>query len=277
MKKLTELEFFKKRAVRIWIAVIALVLFAGGSVFLVWVLSSEMVTANPRFTLRRVLVKSHDRGFWKGRKDLICEIFRFREGATNLFRLDPGELRNRLLAREPSVESVRVIRELPDTLYVDIVERTPEALVNGPESDLVVDSKAILMQRNRCMDISSSSLPVILGLPNASAYPPGSAIRKFKPAVDLIMLTRTLYPDIRIGAVNVSHKGQLICAVYYKDGKDIYRVTMPDRDLSRNLQVLVSTLEKMLKEQNPRRNINLLFKNQVIITGILMPDGKVLI
>lgn len=274
MKKLSELEFFKKRAVRIWGAVIAIVLFLGGSAFLVWVLSSEMVTDNPRFTLQRVLVKSHDRGFWKGRKDLICEIFRIREGATNLFRLDPGELRKRLLAREPSVQSVRVIRELPDTLYVDIVERTPEALVNGGKSDLVVDSKAILMQRDRCMDISSSSLPVIFGLPNASAYPPGSAIRKFKPAVDLIMLTRTLYPDIRIGAVNVSHKGQLICAVYYKDGKDIYRVTMPDRDLSRNLQVLASTLEKMLKEQNPRRNINLLFKKQVIITCRRLPDGQ---
>ena len=103
---------------------------------------------------------------------------------------------------------------------------------------------------------------------------PGSAIRKFKPAIDLIMLTKTLYPDVRIGAVNVSHKGQLICAVYYKDGKDVYRVTMPDRDLSRNLQILIATLEKMLKSQNPRRNINLLFRNQVIITCNRIPGGK---
>ena len=274
MKKLSELEFFKKRSVRICGAVAALVLFVGGSVLLAWVLFSQMVTDNPRFTLRRVLVKSHDRGFWKGRKDLICEIFRVREGSANLFKLDPGELRKRLLAREPSIQSVRVIRELPDTLYVDIVERTPEALVNGLRSDLVVDSKAILMRRDRCMNISSSSLPVIFGLPNASKYPPGSFIRKFQPAVDLIMLTKTLYPDVRIGAVNVSHKDQLICAIYYKDGKDIYRVTMPDRDLSRNLQILVSTLETMVKNKNPRRNINLLFKNQVIITCTGLPDGR---
>ena len=265
MKKISDIEFFKKRSVRIWSAIIALVLLLGGTAILIHVLAAEMCTANPRFKLRHLMVKSHEKGFWKGKKDLVSGILRIQEGQTNLFTLKPGQLRQRLLTREPSIQSVRIIRELPDTLYVDIVERTPVARVNGLNSPLVVDSKTILMQKDRCMDLTAS-LPVIFGLPNASSYPPGSIIQKFQPAVDLIMLTKTAYPDLRIGAINVTRKGQLIYSVYYKNGKDFYRVVMPDHDLTRNLQILSSTLEKLLKSQNRKRNINLLFSGQVIIT-----------
>lgn len=267
MKKISDIEFFKKRSVRIWAAVAAILIFLVGTGLLVWVISEEMFTANPRFTLRHLRVRSHDQGFWKGKKELVCEILRIREGGTNLFALNPGELRRRLLAREPSIQSVRIIRDLPDTLYVEIVERMPVAMVNGPKSRLVVDANTILMEKDRCMDIVST-LPIILGLPNVSSYPPGSAIRKFEAAVNLVRLNKTsYYPDLRIGAINVSEKGQLICAVYYKDDKDHFRVVMPDQHLSKNLQVLVSVLEELHKTGNPRRNINLLFNNQVIITG----------
>lgn len=273
MKKLSEMEFFKNRKVRIWSAVTAILLFLIGTVVLIWVLYVEMFSANPRFVIRNVRVSSQDFGFWKGRKDLICDILQIREGATNLFNLKPFLLRQRLLEREPSIQSVRIIRELPDTLYVNIVERTPVALVNGMRSPLVVDSKTILMQKNRCMDISST-LPVIFGIPDVSSYPPGSAIHRYKAAVNLIMLVRTSYPDLRIGVISVKQKGQLICSVYYKDNPLFYRVVMPDRELSRNLQVLATTLEEMRKNNNPRRNISLLFRNQVIITGSPDPPRK---
>ncbi len=273
MKKLSEMEFFKNRQVRIWSAVIAILLFLAGTAFLIWVLSVEMFTANPRFVLRHVRVSSQDHGFWKGRKDLICDILQIREGSTNMFNVDPGKFRQRLLEREPSIQSVRIIRELPDTLYVYLVERTPVALVNSFRSRLVVDSKTILMQKDRCMDISST-LPVIFGIPDVAGYPPGSAIHRYRAAVNLIGLTKTSYPDLRIGLVSVKEKGQLICSIYYKDDPFFYRVILPDRELSRHLQVLSTTLEEMRKNNNPRRNINLLFRNQVIITGNPEPPKK---
>ena len=273
MKKLSDMEFFKNRKVRIWTAVIAILLFLSGTALLVWVLYAEMFTDNPRFLTRHVRVSSQDYGFWKGRKDLVCDILPIKEGATNMFSLNPLKLRRRLLVREPSIQSVRIIRELPDTLYVNIVERTPVALVNGFRSRLVVDSKTILMQKNRCMDISST-IPVIFGIPDVSGYPPGSAVHRYKAAVNLIMLIRTSYPDLRVGVISVKQKGQLEYTVYYKDNPHFYRVVMPDRELSRNLQVLATTLEEMRKNQNPRRNINLLFRNQVIITGNPDPPRK---
>ena len=273
MKKLSELEFFKSRKVRIWTAVTAILLFLIGTAFLIWVLSVEMFTDNPRFKILHVRVTSQDQGFWKGRKDLICDILQIQEGSTNIFNVDPGKLRQRLLEREPSIQSVRIIRELPDTLYVNLVERTPVALVNSFRSRLVVDSKTILMQKDRCMDISST-LPVIFGIPEVAGYPPGSAIHRYRSAVNLICLTKTSYPDLRIGLISVKEKGRLICSIYYKDDPFFYRVTLPDRELSRHLQVLSTTLEEMRKNNNPRRNINLLFRNQVIITGNPEPPKK---
>ena len=96
MKKLSEMEFFKNRKVRIWSAVTAILLFLIGTVVLIWVLYVEMFSANPRFVIRNVRVSSQDFGFWKGRKDLICDILQIREGATNLFNLKPFLLRQRL-------------------------------------------------------------------------------------------------------------------------------------------------------------------------------------
>lgn len=273
MKKLTEMEIFKNRKIRIWSAVVAILLLTVGMCLLIWFLYGEMFAGNPRYIIRHVRVSSHEAGFWKGRKDLICDILHIQEGKTNLFTVDPGKFRTRLLEREPSIQSVRVIRELPDTLNFHIVERTPVALVNGFRSRLVVDSKTILMQKNRCMDISRT-LPVIFGIPDISEYPPGSSVYRYKAAVNLIILVQTSYPDLRIGVISVKQKGQLVFSVYYRNDPYFYRVEMPDRELSRHLQVLSTTLEEMRKNRNPRRNINLLFRNQVIIKGDPAPPRK---
>ena len=68
MKKISELEFFKKRSVRIWSAIAAIVIFLSGFVVLILVLSSQMFSDNPRFTLKHVRVSSHHKGFWNGRR-----------------------------------------------------------------------------------------------------------------------------------------------------------------------------------------------------------------
>ncbi|MBO4647849.1 MAG: FtsQ-type POTRA domain-containing protein [Lentisphaeria bacterium] len=262
MKKLSELAFFKERSVRIWCAVIALVIALAGSGVLIWLLANEMFLANPRFVLKHVRVTGHQKGFWTDKKDLVCSILRIRENETNLFSIDLGEMRKRLLERESSIRSVRVRRELPDTLDVDITERIPVAQVK--DSQLVVDEQTILMQRSRCMKFDPK-LPIIVGPPEVSTYPSGSKIPQFKAAVDLIELTKTTYPDIRIGAVKVTRPKQLVCAVYYKNERDPYPVTMPDSDLSRNLQKLTVALEEIRHNHSPKSNIDLQFKDQAVI------------
>lgn len=282
MKKISEIEFFKRRSVRIWSVLIAIVVFLAGTGLLVWLLSSRMVTDNPRFTLHRVLVRSHVGGYWHGRKELVCDILRIREGETNLFQLDPGQMRKRLLEREPSIQSVRIIRELPDTLNIEITERIPIARLsdkklNPQSSNLVIDAQAILMDKSRCMNLVAS-LPIIVADAQVLKFPPGASVSKFRPIVKLINLTRTSFPDLKVGTILLVEKQHLKCTIHYKNEEQYYIVMLPPRDLMQHLNVLTATLEKLRSEQKqnpgkkPRRNIDLRFDKQVKITANPFPN-----
>lgn len=266
--KLPEFEFFKKRSVKIWLAVTLIFLLITGSILLVWQTSSSMFSGNQRFTITEVRIES--KGFWQDKKDLLCEILRIQPGLTNLFSVNPGELRTRLLQREPSIQQVKITRTIPDILTISILERIPIALVNSPKSMFVVDSESILMNKSRCMDISYS-LPVIVGLQNVTQYAPGTCIRKLENAVELIMLTKTTYPDLKIASISILTPDQLSCAIYYKNDfseGELFRVVMPEKEISKNLRRLQTSLEQIRKTNSTRRNINLLFKNMSVITYV---------
>ena len=131
-----------------------------------------------------------------------------------------------------------------------------------------MDADSILMHKSRCMDISYS-LPVIVGLQNVTQYAPGTCVRKLESAVELIMLTKTAYPDLKIASISILTPDQLSCALYYKNDfsqGELFRVVMPEKDIARNLRKLVTALEQIRKGNSPRRNINLLFKNMSVIT-----------
>lgn len=268
MKSRMAQKFFQKRWFRITVAILTPVLLAGGAVFLAWSLYRHMFTANLRFTLQKVQVKSG--GFWRGRKQLVCHILHLKPGATNLFEYKPDKMR-KLLEKEPSIQEVQIVRELPDTLHVAIMERTPVALVNHRYSPWVVDKDAILMRRDRCIDIADS-LPVIKDLPHMSGLPRGSVVKQFKPAVKLIMLTETRYPDIHFVTVSTGKKDQLECVVRYKNGDTRYEVVMPDRAPERHLRRLTTALEHLLQTRGPERKIDLRFRKQIIIAPV--PGGR---
>lgn len=258
----------KKYKIPLWGILIIFLVILAAFVFLIWWTVCSMFAGNSRFTLQKVFVESS--GYWKGRRQQICEILRIRPGSTNLFQMDPKMMRERLLQREASIQRVEVRRILPDTLNVSILERIPVALINTPRSLHVVDSESVLMYKNRCMNISYS-LPVIVGLRNMSSYPVGSRINALDRAVELIMLTKTAYPSIRIRSISIQKPGQLVCAVYYKHNVqqgEMFRVVMPDTDLNRKLQELVAALEDIRKKKEPRRNINLMFRGMAIITSV---------
>lgn len=265
MKANSETSKPKKRSVKIWIALVLILLVIALLAALYYGLNYSFFYGNQRFTITSVQIKGN--GFWKDKKDLLCDILRIKPGVTNLFSIDPGLLRKRLLQREPSIQFAKLTRILPDTLKIEILERIPVALVNSPRSSIVVDSSSILLRKDRCMDISYS-LPVIVGLPNASNYPAGSKVKQFEPAVQLIMLTRTSYPDIRIAGISIVRKNTLFCGLFYKnqsEPKDMYRVQLPTKDLPRHLRALTTVLEQMRNNNSPKRSIDLRFKNQAII------------
>lgn len=231
------------------------------AVFLVWFSYRELFTDNPRFTLRRVKVNSI--GWWNGKDAYVAAIADLKKGATGLFQLNLPEIRSRLL-REPSVEDVIVARRLPDTLEFSITERIPRALLGNLKSPFVLDSSAVVMHRDKCVKIDGN-LPVIQYFRDPiPAF--GTRFERLKPSVDLIMLTVTDFPDIRIGSINAASTDYLFFSMYYKnDFSRLYRVYIPVKDMNASLIHLVAAMPKALQPSETRRTIDLRYKGKVTL------------
>ena len=98
-------------------------------------------------------------GYWNGngansRENELMRRLGMRRGMT-LFGVDPGKLRAGL-ERIPCVESARVYRVLPDTLRMELVERTPRAVLFDRASPLVADENGIVIDNFSSKKQSSS-------------------------------------------------------------------------------------------------------------------------
>lgn len=102
----------------------------------------------------------------------------------NLFNLDVGEIRSRL-EKVPALSSVKVERQLPGTLAVQVTARTPCAWIASPESGipaerkvggLVVDGQGHAFPCTRHMFETAARLPIIF-LPKNDGQEIASGIR----------------------------------------------------------------------------------------------------
>lgn len=230
-------------------------------IVLVWFEYRELFTENPRFTLRHVKVNST--GWWNGKEAYVTAVAGLKKGTTGLFQLDLAGIRSRLL-REPSVEDVIVARNLPDTLELTITERVPRALLGNTRSPFVLDSGTVVMHRDKCVKIDGN-LPVIQYFRETiPAF--GSRFERLKPSVDLIMLTVTDFPDIRIGSINAASMDYLIFSMYYKnDFIRLYRVYIPVKDMHANLVHLIAAMPNVQQPSETRRTIDLRYEGRVTL------------
>lgn len=80
--------------------------------------------------------------------------------------VDVGDIRDQLL-KFGWVKDARVSRRLPDTLVVDIVERQPAALWQGPDQLALIDSDGIVIGRVQVTQMPD--LPLLIG-PSANLH-----------------------------------------------------------------------------------------------------------
>jgi cell division protein FtsQ len=80
--------------------------------------------------------------------------------------VDAGDIRRQLL-NFGWVKDARVSRRLPDTLVVDIVERKPAALWQGPDQLALIDSDGIVIDRVPVTQMPD--LPLLIG-PGANLH-----------------------------------------------------------------------------------------------------------
>lgn len=125
---------------------------AGGALY-----GYRWITTTPRFAVADVEVR--------GGRVLDAEAVRARlpfGAGTNIFRLDTGAAERALLA-DPWVARATVRRRLPRTVVVEIVERTPAALVSS-EGLYLADAEGRPFKRADLARGEGKDLPVISGI-----------------------------------------------------------------------------------------------------------------
>jgi len=139
-----------------------------------------------------------------------------------LVKVDLDDVRERLLSH-PVVKDVSVARELPDTLRIHVVERTPAAaLFDG--AFLILDSEGVVLSRR---EVFAGDLPVITGI--KGVLEPGDAAGEAEGALEAIeKMTSMGFPEReRISEVRVS--GQRILVFLTGSGT---MLVLPRQDIS---------------------------------------------
>ena len=225
---------------------------------------------NPRMTIRQVKVASggywNDRGYWSNRETELLRRLGIRRGMT-LFAVDPGKLRAGL-ERIPCVESARVYRVLPDTLQLEVIERTPRAVLFDRASPLVADENGMVIERRESLVATGRwDLPLISGVP--LKYQPGQKDPRLAPAMELIMQTVSRYHNFKIREVALKSPERMECFFNYGGGRTIYRAIFPVRRYESRIDGLLLALESALIEARrsgeDKRNFNLSFDGQVVM------------
>lgn len=182
---------------------------------------------------------------------LVREYTQIDEGL-NLFAINIKQIRNDFLRRVPSVKSMDISRELPDTLKINIVERIPLAkLGSGP---LVVDRYGMIF----VFKGSTSQLPIIWGYGR----------KRLRPGVKILGIAQAALEALRavdedpslgldIARVVVSHEDHLL--LYLTDGK-VIKLSWDEMGMQTGVsqKKLLMKLSEISSILHSRRGMNLI-------------------
>lgn len=255
----------RNRFFRLGLVLSTLAVFIASVILFFWFTTRALFSKNQHFILKNVKVTSV--GWWDKQSRRVSDILKMVPGRTNLFDIDLKELR-KTLEREPSIEKVTAARALPDTVKIDIVERIPRAFLASRSISLVVDSTGMVMDKKTCVPLSPT-MPVIKNfrIPKGQKLRPGLEIPALKPALNLVMITRTDYPEFKVDQIGLGDHDEIyVMLTYGINVPRAYNVIMPAADPKNNLRILKTAILKSIKDQDPRSTINLCYKGQVLLT-----------
>jgi len=92
----------------------------------------------------------------------------------NIFRLDTGAVRDRLLAEFPYIETVRVRRRLPYEARIDVTLHTPAAALSAGDEYLLITREGKVLERG--MVFIPENVPVVKGV-YAGDVKPGERLK----------------------------------------------------------------------------------------------------
>ena len=270
---------YKRRGARrnltIWLVIIVLAAVALAVGIAIGVLSilPQWFEKNPRMVMRRIELTSKDRmsynGYWSSHRGVLKRRLGIKD-RTSLWEIDPGELRRTLENPQlfSSIQSARVHQVPPDTLRIELTERTPVAFIG--DSPLVTDDSCMLIRRRESIVAGSQwdgALPKITGVDLRRV---GERDPRLAPAVALIVEARKGASDIdlKIAEIRLVSPEKMHCRFSCGSPAKEYVAVFPirhyDRKLAIQLQALKAALVKLRQGGEDRRHFDLSFDGQVV-------------
>ena len=238
---------------------------------------------NQHFRLTNVIVDSS--GYWNNRRDDIMTLLDLKYGATNLFAVNLNGMRRKLdQAGGKGIAYCEIDKELPGTLKFNIFERIPVAILYNKKSNMIADGYGMIINANYFQNIFDS-LPLITGFSltlNVRSDPYGKTILALKPALVLISLLNTDFPELNVKIINLILPNRLVVFMNTAWGKQI-KVILPfpyNNDappsqsqleyeaiiLRSKLDELKDVLKYIQIREGSCSEINLLYKNQAVVS-----------
>lgn len=255
--------WFRRPGVRVSLVISGLMLVLALAMLLFWLTTRSLFSRNDHFILRQVEIKGGQ--WWQGKDRALLEALQMTIGQTNLFAVNLAELRSQLEA-QPNLRAAAVARLLPDTLVIDLVERVPRAILYRAEGPWVVDDSATVIDQDQCVD-PGEPLPVITGFTPGLQLQSGVELSALRPALDLIRRCRLRYAwmQVRRLSLAIPNEVQISFRVNSSAVANDFTAHFQQESMGARLELLTQTVQQVLSDRNPQRDIDLRFENQVIL------------
>lgn len=178
-------------------------------VFLLWLGIREgaqrLYARHDRFTIRRMEVRAAS----PTTRALARDYTRLTEGM-NLFAFNLDQVRTEVLDHAPSFKSMRLTRYLPDTLIIEVVERTPLARI-GRKGNFVADRDGFVF----VIRSGASALPAIVSFREATPGPGTRLQGHARAALQVVEVCENPAFGMRINSIDVSQSEHLVVRLVY--------------------------------------------------------------
>lgn len=167
---------------------------------------------------------------------------------TNIFNVKLKEAAGRLRTL-PLIKDVRLYRQLPSRVVIQVEERQPVALIPAGNGFVQVDGEGVCLQESSV----DGSLPVITGLDPGEAVP-GQVVKDERLTIALKVvqqLPASLLPNL--SEVHVSREGLV---VLYTLGGIECRLGTGD-NLPAKISMLIQVLDQVKKQDRPVEYVDL--------------------
>ncbi|MDD4871939.1 MAG: FtsQ-type POTRA domain-containing protein [Kiritimatiellae bacterium] len=245
----------KKNSQKVGISVLLAVVIIGVTV-LAWLgcrlAFRALFSDNDRFIIRNAIIQEGS----VISSDLIKEYTQIKEGM-NLFAFDITKVRKDFLRQCPNVKSMKIIRQLPDTLQISIVERNPVARI-GRKSPFVADSEGYVFG----LRLGYHELPVITGYRDPGLRPGSRLCGMALAALEVLEACYDQKIGLHIDEVEVNNPEYLV--LYVPEGDKVKQIDLSWQGMGkRNAESRKKLMEKLswvikaLQSEEGRRSLRL--------------------